>query len=111
MERESEDKSIILPEFKYYKGEKVNPFLENDIRRIFWWGEMMFSRLPNIEEQFTEYEEDVIRWRKSLLDYKSEQAARLLNENSNRQLCIALYIALLWGKWRPYDDHERITEY
>ena len=52
MEMESENKPIVLPEFKYYKGEEEDPFPEDDIRRKFWWGEMMFSRIPNLEEQF-----------------------------------------------------------
>lgn len=56
MKMESENKPIVLPEFKYYKGEEEDPFPEDDIRRKFWWGEMMFSRLHNLEEQFKGYE-------------------------------------------------------
>jgi len=111
MEMESEIKPIVLPEFKYFKGEKEDPFPEDDIRRNFWWGEMMFSRLRNLEEQFKVYEKEVIEWRKYLLKHKPNQAARFLKENSNRQLCIALYIALLWGKWCPYDDQSWLVEY
>lgn len=111
MEMESENKPTVLPEFKYYKGEEVCPFPENDIRRYFWWGEMMFSRLHNLEEQFKRYEKDVVEWRNHLLKHKPSQSARFLKENSTRQLCIALYITLLWGKWHPYDDQEWIVEY
>lgn len=111
MEMESENKPIVLPEFKYYKGEEEDPFPEDDIRRKFWWGEMMFSRLPNLEEQFKGFENDVLRWRKWLKKNKPNQSARFLKENSTRQLCIALYIALLWDKWCPYDDQEWIVEY
>ena len=111
MEIESENNSIVLPEFKYYKGEEEDPFPEDDIRRKFWWGEMMFSRLYDIEEQFKGYEKEVVEWRKFLLKHKPNQAARFLRENSNRQLCIALYIALLWKKWCPYDDQEWLVEY
>ena len=108
---EEENKPIVLPEFKYYKGEEEDPFPKNDIRRNFWWGEMMFSHLHDLEEQFRGYEEEVVRWRKYLLEHKPNQAAHFLRENSNRQLCIALYISLLWGKWCPYDDQEWIVKY
>ncbi len=111
MKMESENKPIVLPEFKYYKGEEEDPFPEDDIRRKFWWGEMMFSRLHNLEEQFKGYEKDVVRWRKYLLEHKPNHAVRFLRENSNRQLCIALFIALLWGRWCPYDNQEWIVEY
>lgn len=47
MKMELENKPIVLPEFKYYKGEEEDPFPEDDIRRKFWWGELMFSRLDN----------------------------------------------------------------
>lgn len=97
--------------FKYYNGEDESPYPRDDVRSRFWWGEMMFSRIPNLEEQFKEYEKDVVRWRKYLLEHKPNQAARFLKENSNRQLCIALYIAFLWGKWCPYDDQEWLVEY
>ena len=59
MEMELENKAIVLPEFKYYKGEEKDPFPEDDIRRKFWWGEQMFSRLDNLEEQFKRFEKDV----------------------------------------------------
>lgn len=113
MEMESENKPIVLPEFKYYKGENENkcPYPKDDTRSKFWWGELMFSRLCNLEEQFKRYEKDVVEWRKYLLENKPNQAARFLKENSNYQLCIALYISLLWGKWCPYDDQEWIVEY
>ena len=106
-------KPIVLPEFKYYNGEDEEkcPYQKDDIRSKFWWGELMFSRLCNLEEQFKRYENDVVEWRKYLLEHKPNQAARFLKQNSDRQLCIALYIALLWGKWCPYDDQEWIVEY
>jgi hypothetical protein len=111
MEMELENKAIVLPEFKYYKGEEKDPFPEDDIRRKFWWGEQMFSRLDNLEEQFKRFEKKVPRWRKWLKKHKANQSARFLKENTTCQLCIALYIALLWGKWCPYDDQEWIVEY
>ena len=29
--------------YKYYNGEDISPYPENDIRSKFWWGEMMFD--------------------------------------------------------------------
>ena len=108
---EGNDNPIVLPEFKYYHGEKENPFPERDSRSNFWWGEMMFSQLPNLEEQFKKYEKDVEEWRKWLLEQKPNQSAHLLNTNTNRQLRIAYYIVILFGKWNLYDDQEWIVEY
>lgn len=105
--------NIVLPEFKYYNGEDNDkcPYSSDDVRSHFWWGEMMFSQLRDLDVKFEEYEKDVLEWRKWLLEHKPNQAAHLLNTNSTRQLCIAYYIVLLFGKWWPHDDQEWIFEY
>ena len=113
MEKESEYKPIVLPEFKYYNGEDDDkcPYSRDDVRSNFWWGERMFSSLEDHEKQFKRYEKNVIEWREELLKHMPNQAARFLKENTTRQLCIALYIDLLYGKWCPYDDLEWIFKY
>ena len=74
MEMELENKAIVLPEFKYYKGEEKDPFPEDDIRRKFWWGEQMFSRLDNLEEQFKRFEK------------KSSKMAEMVEETQSKPI-------------------------
>lgn len=104
----------VLPEFKYYKGEGREfsdcPFEREDVRSRFWWGERMFAGLDT-ENTFKGYAADVVEWRKWLKEHKPNQAARLLRENTDRQLAVALYIVLLYGKWCPYDSDEFIFDY
>lgn len=99
------------PTLKYYHREEENPFPSNDIRNRFWHGEMIFSQLENKAKVLREYKEKVDEWIVWLNEHKPNQAARLLKENTTEQLCIAIYIALLWGKWLPYDDLEWILDY
>ena len=98
----------VLPEFKYYKGEGTiddNPYPHEDVRFLFWHGECMFANLDT-EETIKGYAADVVEWRKWLKEHVPNQSARFLRENTDRQLAIALYIVLLWGKWCPYDFSE-----
>lgn len=43
-------------------------------------------------------------------DYPNE-SAQLLKTNNDRQLCVALYIVLLYGKWCPYGSDDFIFDY
>lgn len=97
--------------YKYYKGEEKSPFPEDDVRSKFWWGERMFSRLPNPEKTLHGYEEDAAEWKKRLMEQQPNQAANLLKNNTDQQLCIAFYTILLFGKFDPYDNQEWIFEY
>ncbi|MDO4979858.1 MAG: hypothetical protein Q4E58_02995 [Prevotellaceae bacterium] len=112
---EEEYKLNIIPEFKYFKGDELEfadcPFDETDYRSKFWWGERMLYRCTNHEELLKEYEKSIVDWCKWLLEHKPNQAARFIKLNTTRQLCVAFYIALLWGKWNPYDNQEWILEY
>ena len=55
--------NIVLPEFKYYNGEDNDkcPYSSDDVRSHFWWGEMMFSQLRDLDVKFEEYEKTKIR--------------------------------------------------
>lgn len=99
----------VLPDFKYYKGEDRDkcPFeVYKDVRARYWWGEMMFGHLHDTEEAIKGYSADVIKWREWLKEHVPNQSARFLRENTDRQLAIAYYIVLLWGKWCPYNFSE-----
>jgi hypothetical protein len=99
------------PTLKYYHREDENPFPPDDIRNKFWHGEMMFSNLDNQEKVLREYKKSVSEWKVWLNEHKQNQAARFLKENTTEQLCVAMYITLLWGKWCPNDEQEWIFEY
>lgn len=118
---EEDNKPKVLPEFKYYKGEGTiddNPYPHEDVRFRFWHGECMFSGLlrdceseKDINDQIQHWAEDVPSWRAWLKEHKPNQSTRFLRENNDRQLAIALYIVLLWGKWCPYGSDDFIFEY
>lgn len=118
---ENDYRSIVLPDFKYYKGEgtiRVNPYPNEDVRSRFWHGECMFSGLlrdcqseDEINKKIENFAKDVPNWRTWLKEHYPNRSARFLRENTERQLAIALYIVLLWGKWCPYDSEDFIFEY
>lgn len=114
MMEEGEYRPRVLPEFKYYKGEGSEfedcPFERDDVRSRFWWGERMFVSLDT-EETFKGYAADVVEWCKWLKEHKPNQAARMLRENTDRQLAVAFYIVLLYGKWCPYGSDDFIFDY
>ena len=103
----------VLPEFKYYQGEGENnlPFPRNDVRARYWRGERMFAGIHDNERLFTDYMPDVVKWKEWLREHVPNQSARLLKSNNDRQLCVAFYIVLLYGKWCPYDSDEFILDY
>ena len=103
----------ILPEFKYYSGEAKSdsPFSKDDVRGRYWWGERMFADVHDNERLFTEYMPDVRKWKEWLKKHRPNQSAHLLKTNTDRQLCIALYIVFLYEKWCPGDSDEFIYDY
>lgn len=103
----------VLKEFKYYNGEEENnsPYPADDVRTRYWWGERMFAGIDEYERLFTEYMKDIKNWKRWLKENKQNQSAHLIETNSERQLCVAYYIVLLYSKWCPYDDSDFIFEY
>ena len=103
----------VLKEFKYYKGEAENgsPFPSDDVRARYWWGERMFASIDDNERLFTDYMKDVKKWKEKLKKDYPNESAQLLKTNNDRQLCVALYIVLLYGKWCPYGSDDFIFDY
>jgi hypothetical protein len=54
---------------------------------------------------------DVRKWKEWLKKHRPNQSAHLLKTNTDRQLCIALYIVFLYEKWCPGDSDEFIYDY
>ncbi len=107
----------VLEGFKYYKGEDIhsNPYPYGDVRERFWHGEMMFSgcveHFDNVGELYQSYKNDAAQWCEWLKEHKPNQSARMLRENNEKQLIVAFYIVVLFGKWCPYDSEDFIFDY
>lgn len=99
------------PTLKYYHRENDNPFPPDDVRNKFWYGEKMFLDLNDKEILLRDYKKDVDEWIVWLKENMPNQSVRFLKENTTEQLCMALYIAHIWGKGCPYDDHSWIIDY
>ncbi len=108
-----------LQGFKYYSGESENecPYNKDDVRSRFWWGERMFAtgnenrKKDNIEDFYQFFKDDTTQWCEWLKEHKTNQSARMLRENNEKQLIVAFYIVLLYGKWCPYDSEDFIFDY
>ena len=90
--------------YKYYHREDENPFPENDVRNIFWQGEMMFV---TTHQKVGEWKEEG----KEFLKDANERIQVLASTLTPEQFGVVTYISALFGKWRPYDDQSWLVEY
>lgn len=90
--------------YKYYNYEEDNPFLNDDIRSKFWYGEMMFS---TTRQKIDNWMENGKKW----LNEAHGQIRNLADRLTPEQFGVVTYISSLNGKWCPYDDQEWIVEY
>ncbi len=97
-------KNDLIKLFRYYKGEKENPFKSDHDKGWFWHGEHMFSETGQSLESWAK---DAAETRKSLTGKATEAARSLTNE----QLGIVLYINELFIKWCPMEDADFIFNY
>lgn len=91
-------------EYKYYKGEEKSPFLEDDIRSKFWWGEMMFV---TGHQSIDDWKKEGKEW----LESANVEIKQLAGKYSTEQFGVITYISYLFSKWCPYDDQSWIIEY
>lgn len=103
--------------FKYYHDEKENPYPNEDIRSNFWYGEMMLSNLVkrnsqegNNPDSFKSLINDAKKWKKEINNANNPHHD-FAERYSDKQMVVIFYIALLFGKWSPYDNLEWIFEY
>lgn len=90
--------------YKYYHREDENPFPENDVRNIFWQGEMMFV---TTHQKVGEWKEEG----KEFLKDANVRIQVLASKLTPEQFGVVTYISALYGKWLPYDDQSWIVEY
>ena len=90
--------------YKYYHREDENPFPENDVRNIFWQGEMMFV---TTHQKVGEWKEKG----KEFLKDANERIQVLASTLTPEQFGVVTYISALFGKWCPYDDQSWLVEY
>ena len=92
------------PSYKYYNREDENPFSKNDVRNMFWDGEMMF--VTN-HKKVGEWKEKG----KELLKKASEEIRVLASKLTPEQFGVVTYISALFGKWCPYDNQTWLIDY
>lgn len=92
------------PSYKYYNREDENPFSKNDVRNMFWYGEMMF--VTN-HKKVGEWKEKG----KELLKKASEEIRVLASKLTPEQFGVVTYISALFGKWCPYDNQTWLIDY
>lgn len=90
--------------YKYYHREDENPFPENDVRNIFWQGEMMFV---TTHQKVGEWKEEG----KEFLKDANERIQVLASTLTPEQFGVVTYISALFCKWCPYDDQSWLVEY
>ncbi len=90
--------------YKYYNREDENPYSDDDYRRHFWHGEMMFV---TTHQNVGYWKEEGREWLKS----GNEHIKQLARKYSAEQFGLITYISSLGGKWFPYDNQEWIFEY
>lgn len=90
--------------FRYYRGEKENPYKEDHDKGWFWEGERMFLESG---QSFDDWAEEVSETKKQA----KGRAAQALSELSDKQLAIVLYINNLIIKWCPMEDADFIFNY
>ena len=99
----------ILKHFKYYKGEKKNPFIEKDKNSALWWdGEKTFYERVANDSKF--YENVVALLEKAI--QSNHVSGPLIDDNKPMVEKAILYYLDLWhGKWFPYDSFDKIYDY
>ncbi|MBO7554063.1 MAG: hypothetical protein J6T82_08545 [Bacteroidaceae bacterium] len=108
--------NISCDDFKYFHGEEKNPYPDEDIRSKFWHGEMMFHYVIKKQHEDLNYDffkgliNDVKEWRKELSSPNNPHHD-FAERYNDKQITIVFYIAMLFGKWCPYDDLGWIFEY
>lgn len=92
------------PIYKYYNREDKSPFDNNDVRDMFWNGEMMFATR---HQKVGYWKEKGKEWLKTANDLVRQLANRCTPE----QFGVVTYMSCLEGKWLPYDDLSWFSEY
>ncbi|MBR4240523.1 MAG: hypothetical protein IKQ03_14145 [Prevotella sp.] len=92
------------PTPKYYHREDENPFSENDVRNMFWYGEMMFV---TTHQKVGEWKEKGKEFQKKA----SEKIRVLASKLTPEQFGVVTYISALFGKWCPYDNQTWLIDY
>lgn len=101
-------KEDLLALFKFYKGEKSNPYIGKDSMKAKWWeGEkaMITIAIDNRKWQFIANSlKEAIR--------NNEVSGALIDSSIPIEKRIIIYFLDLWhGKWYPYDSLDDIFDY
>lgn len=94
--------------FKYYKGEKENPFSTEDVRAKFWHGEKVFSTTGGNDKEWVDYGQHTI---KRLEAENENNLVATAKSFTPEQFGIIIFIQTLFEKWMPGSDMSWILDY
>ena len=100
-------KEDIFKAFKYYKGEKDNPFIDEGDSAMWWSGEKLMYEACEHQE----FIDDWCEMYKEGLKNNDFSGPLLDKSISIPQKLIILYLDLWHGKWFPYEDLDIIKSY
>jgi len=98
------EKKELIGLFKYYKGEKENPYKNAHDKGWFWEGERMFLES---EQSFDDWADEITTTEKEV----KGKAKQFFSKLSEKQKAIVLYINNLIIKWCPMEDADFIFNY
>lgn len=97
--------------FKYYRGEKHNPFEGTDDNAAMWWdGERLFYDSISREDGDS-FIETMKEWYEDALTHDDLSDIHRNWSISRKDHVLLFYLDLWHGKWFPYDNRDVITQY
>lgn len=95
-------------QYKYYKGEKKNPFSPQENGFIWWEGEKLFSQSDKKDRSF--YQRVLASYNKALTD--NSVSGILADQSVQLEKRVLVFYLDLWhGKHFPYDSYDAIFKY
>ena len=96
--------------FKYYHGEKENPYHGKDENSAMWWdGEKLFYDSINWEGDG--FIENITRWYEEALTHNDTSDIHRDPLLSKKDHILLFYLDMWHGKWFPYEDFNVINQY
>lgn len=97
--------------FKYFRGEKENPFVQRDENAAMWWsGEKLFYDSIS-QEDGDRFIADMTKWYEEAMEKDDLYDIHRNKAMSKKDHVLLFYLDLWHGKWFPYDSWDVINLY